>query len=209
MGMGMKKGSYFRGLLATAVLALATPAYAGFILTTDILAPTPASNAFVADLPSHFSTGANQVIDISGSGTIEFFFEGKEASFTNSFLSSIAGINFQQVADDLSFNNGTVSIGSGSFNVGDLMNDLLFDSVEGVNNAGIANVAFGFFVAGPGALSGVDVGNVLYLGFDDQNVLQDDNHDDLVIKAVFTPVPEPMISFLLVSALVGLGRRRQ
>jgi len=200
---------YFRGLLALVVVALAAPAYAGFIVTTDIIGATPPSNAFAADLPSHFSIGANQVIDISGSGTIEFFFEGKEASFTNSFISTIAGINFQQVADDLTFNNGTVSIGSGSFSPGDLMTDLLFDSVEGITNVGIANDAFGFFIAGAGALTATDVGNVLYLGFDDQNVLQDDNHDNLIIKAVFTPVPEPMISFLLVAgALVGLGRRR-
>jgi hypothetical protein len=82
------------------------------------------------------------------------------------------------------------------------------------SNSGVFSIAgtagFGiFFTSGRG--NGFDE-SVLYFGYDDNGAGSDDNHDDMIVSARFTPVPEPATLAMWGIGALGMmfaGRRRR
>jgi hypothetical protein len=87
----------------------------------------------------------------------------------------------------------------------------------GGSNAPITHSGFGIFAEETAGGSTITAPySQLYFGYDDNGAGPDDNHDDLIVRAVFTPqspvVPEPISLFvwsgLLATAVLATGSRR-
>ena len=220
----------FRKLLATvAAVSLAAPAMAAtFTLTNGATFGVPAwggpgtttGNDFSSDLATlgftqYTTTGATlSVIANAGEGwAIDFFFYGSESgnsdsittpggTFTENTLKTnwIGGAG--QALTQLTFTGiGTTSITS----------QINFTCVGGnCASAGVGSDGFGFFTGPRIASSGL---STVWLGYDDQITQQDDNHDDLVLRATIRAVPEPATWAMMIGGMgiagTALRRRRR
>ena len=168
----------------------------------------PGNNDFQSQLNglgfvSFATLGTSLILDQNAKITFEFL--GSESGFNDTFTAGTVthteNTNFTPWS---SLNIGTTSALAGS-----LANFLKFTSAGGVN-ATVGNDGFGIFLTA-NQLSGQSF-NVLYFGYDDQINNQDDNHDDFIIRAVVTAVPEPGTWAMLLSGFVLVGsllRRRR
>lgn len=177
----------------------------------------PSVNDFKTQLNNlGYTTYANNgaTISVAPGDVITFYFLGSESGFSDTF--STNGATPTTLTETSSFENhfgSPVLIGTDTFTAGGSLAGLLNFTTDGLlqggQNATVGDAGFGIFL-GPNDVSGETV-NQFYLGYDDSPVTGDDNHDDFVVWAVISALPEPSTwaMMLMGFAGVGLAVRRQ
>ena len=203
--------------LATAMAAMslplavqAAPTVAVNFASSLALPPSPLNNFFAeltaAGFNRYASTGATLVL--SEAATITFYFMGSESGFSDTFTAGTVSRTETSTLENHFLN--PILIGEQSYSAGTLAGLFRFTSSGGVT-ANIGHDGFAIFLK-PNQTTGQGF-TELYFGYDDQINNADDNHDDFIVRAVITAVPEPGTWAMLLSgfALVGslLRRRRQ
>jgi PEP-CTERM motif len=199
-------------LAGVAALALATPATAGVTITFTGTSPVPGNNDFNADLASagltqFTTTGAT--ITLSEDAQILFEFLGSESGFSDTFSTAGATpVSLTETSSPPGENHfaAPIVIGADSFLAGSLASLLNFSSSGPGADATVGDDGFGIFL-GPNAVSGLST-NVFYLGYDDQINMQDDNHDDFIVRATVLPEPGTWAMMLLGFGAAGFAMRR-
>ena len=204
-----------KGLISTsAFLLLSHSATAAFVFNDqNAISPLPGNNNFRAQLAAEDLDAMviGQQLSVDQDGTITFRFIGSESGYTNSFNYQ-SNTLFTEQQSNYSFNFDGYDTGSGiaiSFDVkaGDVL-DLGFSS----NNSGalspVENLS-AVNLEGLGIIFDQSISDSLYsqlvLAYDDQLMpTDDDNHDDMLIRAEFTPVPLPASLILFASGALGL-----
>lgn len=199
-------------LALAGLLAFALNSNAAFIFNDAGSTAIPGNNDFKTDLESagFDSMVTGEQLSISQTGTITFRFIGSESGFTNSFNLAGAAFFTEQQQNYIPLNLSGYDTGNGveaSVNV--TANDIInfsFTSSNGnaltpVDNFNSTNLQ-GLGIVFDGGLSSL---NQVVLAYDDQSVNDDDNGDDMLILATFTPIPVPAAAWLFGSALVGLA----
>jgi|JI81BgreenRNA_FD_contig_61_2566691_length_1144_multi_8_in_0_out_0_1 hypothetical protein len=203
------------GAATALALVMAVPALAAAqfkVTVTDPVLAIPNNNDYKTELAAEglgAYTADLATIQLTAKSKVKFEFWGSESGFNDGF----------KVGD-----GSTISVtegGSGKLtwmarNLGTLVydggtdiTDWFFTSVQGTPLAGIGHTAFGIFIPTGTQAGGSYFANSLFLGFDDQPLNFDDNHDDIIIKV--TAVPEPASWAMLIAGfgLVGAASRRR
>ncbi len=197
---------------ATVLLGAIPAAQAGFV-TYD--APGSAVDASTIGIVSNnefrtklgtlgvnsYTLGASLGVDSAGS--ISYYYYGKEAGYQNVFLTGNYAFSTGFTPTTQSYFNNPVKIGS--LDVGSGLLDFAFCAFSSplffhgcVTNDQNDDLGWNSFQS----IAYSVAGNTAWLFWDDSGAGPDDNHDDMLIKAVFTPkaVPEPATL-----GLFGLG----
>lgn len=195
-------------LAATCAAVAAVPVQAAqFVVTFPSATAIQSNNDFQSNLAGEglywfASTGAT--LSLSGAGKVTFEYMASESGFFDSFTAgSVSGVET---------NNGwgAVLLGSAWFS-GGAVTDWEFTSDQGLA-AKVGDVGFGIFLPMLQQLTSSPYkSKVLYFGYDDQVSNPDDNHDDFIIRASITAVPEPATWAMLITGfgLVGMAARRR
>ena len=199
-------------VLGVACFATAAPASAGLTIDFSGTNPVPANNDFVGDLATagltqFTTTGAT--ITLSEDAQILFEFLGSESRFSDTFFTTGALPNVS-LTETSSFENhfaSPVLIGVDQLFAGNLRFFLNFSSSGPGADATIGDDGFGIFLP-TGVTSGFST-NVVYLGYDDQINMQDDDHDDFIVRATVLPEPGTWAMMLLGFGAAGLALRRR
>lgn len=207
---------------AAAVTAMSAPAFAAptFAVNTAVgtnavipSGPTQDDNNFWGELAflgfTHESIGAS--VNVVEGGIITFEFLGSESGYDDFFKFMGATIFSENTLYTNNF--GLVNPPAVSFLAGAGILDVLFGSLEPTaRTASAAGGQAGFAVFTPGANTPNFNSNVIYFGYDDDNRFNpDDNHDDFIIRATISAVPEASTWAMMIAgfAAVGMAVRRR
>ena len=220
--------SKLRSAAAAALLfGCATAAQAGFVSvdnvtpddsTIGIVSSNDFKGIFAGIGVTTYTLGASLAVDVAG--TVTYYYYGKEAGYENVFTAGSG-------AGQKTYSSGYTPQTQNYFAA-----PKLIGSVD--VTAGILDFGFCAFAApgspkgcvsnaqndGLGLMSYQSIafsasGNLAWLFWDDSGAGPDDNHDDMLIKAVFTPrsVPEPatlgMLGLGLLGVWFGTSRRQR
>ncbi len=207
-------------ILAAAALSLGSPVVANaasFVVNyngTKVISNGGLdNNDFFTDLTAAglFTYSDNATISLPVDGRVTYDFMASGSGLTNCFTSGII-VNFCET--DKSW--APVSMGpSQIFTAGALAAKFFISGTSPGGDRLPGSSNFGVFLpnAGASAGAGVYASDVIYFGFNDlDGGINDDNHDDFIIRATIAAVPEPGTWAMLLSgfALVGsLLRRRR
>jgi hypothetical protein len=178
-------------LAYTAALALPTSAQAAAIIDFGTTSEISDNNDFktllnALGLTRYATLGSSIALDAGT--TIQFQFLGTESGYDDTFFTGTTpALSYTETT---AFENSFLTpilLGTAVFDAGTLV-DLLNFSSSGGGSATIGQDGFGIFLA-PDQLSGTLV-DTFYFGYDDQVTGQDDDHDDLLIRAtLLSPTP--------------------
>lgn len=193
-----------------ASLALPTAAQAQSVtVVPGATAAIPLNNDFFAQLTGlgladYTTTGA--LLTLSGPAIITFEFLGSESGFSDTFSVPTAALSYTEMTSYVDNFGSPVLIGSAGFVGGSLAGLLNFTSSGGAP-ATAGTDGFGIFL--PAGYAGGAL-TTFYLGYDDQITGPDDNHDDMIIRATVSPVPEPgtWAMMLFGFGMIGFAVRR-
>jgi hypothetical protein len=143
-------------------------------------------------------------LSTSGPGIITFHRLGAESGFTNRFT----GGSVSALETDGNRFAAPVLLGAAQFGQGSLQGKLFFTTNGNGDVSQIGSEGFGIFL--PRNPSGEFRSKTVYFGFDDLVKNDDDNHDDFIVRATISAVPEPATWAMLIAGfgLVGFAARR-
>lgn len=157
-------------------------------------------------------------LSVDQSGFIDFYFIGAESTYSDTFTvtehpssttSSITDPANNSGASKTPFDFGgvtgytpiTIAVTAGERLDFQFSNNVNFNTVNNLTGSRLFDLGIIYDVGAPTL-------NQVVLAYDDQfSILGlDDNHDDLLIRADFRPVPVPPAVWLFISGLVGFAR---
>lgn len=212
----------FRRVTITAALLLTASAANATFVSVDNVAPSESSigvvanNNFLAQLAAQgvttYSLGSS--LGVSADGWVDFFYYGKEAGYRNVFVADGGDLSFSSGINPTYQNyfGSPVSIGSMEVFGGSVL-DFGFCAFNGSTQVGCLSNAqndargINSFQSIALAISNLST----WILWDDSGAGPDDNHDDMIVRAIFRPrsVSEPGTLALVGLGLIGLGFARR
>jgi len=208
----MKK--FLIALAGLTCLTAPSVANAGATITFGATNPIPINNDYQAQLAAlgltrYATTGATIVLDPGQQ--ITFYFMGAESGYSDTFATAglAPNVSYTEGFNNLEPWQMTLIGTDPNLPAGSLAGFLNFTSSGPGAPGTVGTDPFAIFL-GPNFVSGTNV-TEFFFGYDDQINQQDDNHDDIIIRALITGVPEPTTWAMMLLGFAGIGMavRRQ